>query len=184
MLPRWHCARFRANALRDQRLEDPGPVPRLFSNVALKPALTNASQSTSRRSCGELHHIPAKICANQPVPRSYCTFPAVWAKRTKILNAQGEAPNCLFTDKLGSYRVAVREVLVVVMPTYYTGTHRECAKMIGTDRALDPDRYFIVVPNLMGNGLSSSPSNSGAARGLTETHRHCHFRGRFGTLGR
>ena len=26
--------------------------------------------------------------------------------------------------------------------------------------ALDPDRYFIVIPNLFGNGLSSSPSNS------------------------
>ena len=29
----------------------------------------------------------------------------------KILNSQGESPNWLFTDKLGSYRVAVRDVL-------------------------------------------------------------------------
>ena len=26
---------------------------------------------------------------------------------------------------------------------------------------LDPDRYFIIIPNMFGNGLSSSPSNSG-----------------------
>jgi hypothetical protein len=26
--------------------------------------------------------------------------------------------------------------------------------------ALDPSRYFIVVPNMLGNGLSSSPSNT------------------------
>jgi homoserine O-acetyltransferase len=48
---------------------------------------------------------------------------------------------------------------VVLFPTYYTGTHRENARLIGKGRALDPERYFIVVPNMFGNGLSSSPSN-------------------------
>jgi pimeloyl-ACP methyl ester carboxylesterase len=28
------------------------------------------------------------------------------------------------------------------------------------ERALDPNRYFIIVPNMFGNGLSSSPSNT------------------------
>jgi homoserine O-acetyltransferase len=32
--------------------------------------------------------------------------------------------------------------------------------MIGPGRALDPARYFIIVPNMFGNGLSSSPSNT------------------------
>lgn len=49
---------------------------------------------------------------------------------------------------------------VVVMPTYYTGTHRDNAKLIGPGRALDPGRHFIVIPNLFGNALSSSPSNT------------------------
>jgi homoserine O-acetyltransferase len=48
---------------------------------------------------------------------------------------------------------------VVLFPTYYTGTHRENARMIGQGRALDPRRWFVVVPNLFGNGVSSSPSN-------------------------
>jgi homoserine O-acetyltransferase/O-succinyltransferase len=26
--------------------------------------------------------------------------------------------------------------------------------------ALDPAKYFIVIPNMLGNGLSSSPSNT------------------------
>jgi len=34
-------------------------------------------------------------------------------------------------------------------------------------RALDPERYFIVIPNLFGNGVSSSPSHAGAQRGRT-----------------
>ena len=47
----------------------------------------------------------------------------------------------------------------IVFPTYYTGTHRSNERLIGPGRALDSTRYFIVVPNLFGNGLSSSPSN-------------------------
>jgi homoserine O-acetyltransferase len=32
--------------------------------------------------------------------------------------------------------------------------------MIGPGLALDPSRYFIIIPNMLGNGLSSSPSNT------------------------
>lgn len=48
----------------------------------------------------------------------------------------------------------------VVFPTYYTGTHDSNARIIGPGRALDPARWFVVVPNLFGNGISSSPSNA------------------------
>ena len=49
----------------------------------------------------------------------------------------------------------------VLVPTWYTGTHNDNeAFLIGTERALNPDKYFIILPNLLGNGLSSSPSNA------------------------
>jgi homoserine O-acetyltransferase len=48
----------------------------------------------------------------------------------------------------------------VLLPTYYTGTHESYAKMIGPGRALDPEKWFIVIPNMLGNGLSTSPSNT------------------------
>ena len=32
-------------------------------------------------------------------------------------------------------------------------------EIFGGGTALDPARYFIIVPNMLGNGLSSSPSN-------------------------
>jgi homoserine O-acetyltransferase len=48
----------------------------------------------------------------------------------------------------------------VVLPTYYTGTHRSYAPLIGPGRALDPSLWFIVIPNLFGNGLSTSPSSA------------------------
>src|ERR1700687_1727794 len=48
----------------------------------------------------------------------------------------------------------------VLMPTYYGGRHINNEAMIGAGRALDPARWFIIVPNMLGNGLSSSPSNT------------------------
>jgi len=47
----------------------------------------------------------------------------------------------------------------VLFPTYYTGTHRDNAQLVQTGRALDPADWFVVIPNLFGNGVSSSPSN-------------------------
>jgi homoserine O-acetyltransferase len=46
----------------------------------------------------------------------------------------------------------------ILLPTFYGGTHADVVYLIGPDRALDPARYCIVVPNLFGNGVSSSPS--------------------------
>lgn len=51
----------------------------------------------------------------------------------------------------------------IVVPSYYTGTHRSYEPMIGPGRALDPEHYFIVLPNAFGNGVSSSPSNTSGA---------------------
>lgn len=48
----------------------------------------------------------------------------------------------------------------VLFMTPFGAHHSDIAFMIGAGRALDPERYFIVVPNLCGNGLSSSPSNA------------------------
>jgi homoserine O-acetyltransferase len=47
----------------------------------------------------------------------------------------------------------------VVYPTFYSGTHVENEWLIGEDMALDPRKYFIIVPNMFGNGISTSPSN-------------------------
>jgi homoserine O-acetyltransferase len=49
---------------------------------------------------------------------------------------------------------------VVLFPTRFSGRHGDNEYLIGEDKALDPRKYFIVVPNLFGNGVSSSPSNT------------------------
>ena len=49
---------------------------------------------------------------------------------------------------------------VIVMPTFYTGTHVRNEGYLRALPALDPSRYFIISINMFGNGLSSSPSNT------------------------
>jgi homoserine O-acetyltransferase len=48
----------------------------------------------------------------------------------------------------------------VLFPTRFGASHGENEFLIGTGKALDPDKYSILVPNLFGNGISSSPSNA------------------------
>ncbi len=47
----------------------------------------------------------------------------------------------------------------ILYPTSYAAHHSDIDWLIGPERILDPTRYFIVIPNMFGNGLSTSPSN-------------------------
>lgn len=49
---------------------------------------------------------------------------------------------------------------LIVIPTWFSGTSKDWEAYIGVGRALDPSKYFIVVINQIGNGLSTSPHNS------------------------
>ena len=49
---------------------------------------------------------------------------------------------------------------VIVYPTSYGARHPDLEWLIGPDGILDPARYFIVIMDQFGNGLSSSPSNT------------------------
>ncbi|MGI9293382.1 MAG: alpha/beta fold hydrolase [Pseudomonadales bacterium] len=51
---------------------------------------------------------------------------------------------------------------VIVLPTFYTGTHKRNVGFFGPGRAMDPARHFIVSVDMFGNGYSSSPSNTPA----------------------
>ena len=49
----------------------------------------------------------------------------------------------------------------ILITTWYSGTHQIFADVyIGPEHALNPDKYFIVVINQIGNGLSTSPHNT------------------------
>lgn len=48
---------------------------------------------------------------------------------------------------------------VILYPTSYGAQHSDIEWLIKPDSILDPSQYFIIIPNMFGNGLSTSPSN-------------------------
>lgn len=57
---------------------------------------------------------------------------------------------------------------VILIPTWFSGTSQGYEPYIGKNRALNPDKYFIIVVNQIGNGLSSSPHNSPAPIAISD----------------
>lgn len=86
----------------------------------------------------------------------------VFALGDVALQEGGELKNAQLAFRTWGKLNAARDNCIV-FPTYYTGNHNSNARMIGPDHALDPDQWFIVVPNQFGNGVSTSPSNADAA---------------------
>lgn len=52
---------------------------------------------------------------------------------------------------------------VILYPTSFSAQHHDTQWLVSREGVLDPQRYFIIIPNLFGNGLSSSPSNAAGA---------------------
>src|SRR5580765_6505131 len=48
----------------------------------------------------------------------------------------------------------------ILMVTAISGNHHRLDFLIGPGRALDTDKYFIICTDAIGNGLTTSPSNS------------------------
>ncbi len=49
---------------------------------------------------------------------------------------------------------------VILYMTSFSAHHTDMEWMVGPGKALDTAKYFVIIPNLFGNGLSSSPSNA------------------------
>ena len=49
---------------------------------------------------------------------------------------------------------------VILYPCSYTAQHPDMAWLIGPDGILDPTRWFIVIPNMFSNGLSSGAADT------------------------
>jgi homoserine O-acetyltransferase len=81
-----------------------------------------------------------------------------------LLLEEGDAlPGCqLAVATYGELNAAKDNAILV--PTWYSGTSGIIQQvLIGNGRALDPGRYFIIVVNQIGNGLSTSPHNAADA---------------------
>jgi homoserine O-acetyltransferase/O-succinyltransferase len=56
---------------------------------------------------------------------------------------------------------------VILYPTSYSAQHNDIDWLIRPDGILDPTQWLIIIPNMFGNGRSTSPSNNPAC-GLAE----------------
>ncbi len=76
-----------------------------------------------------------------------------------VLEEGGTLPNCkLAYTTFGELNAAKDNAILVT--TWYSGTQEIWARVyIGPEHALNPDKYFIVVINQIGSGLSVSPHN-------------------------
>ena len=68
---------------------------------------------------------------------------------------------------------------VIVYPTSYSAHHTDLEQLIGPEGVLDPTRWFIVIPNMFANGLSSSPSNNDRFPSLVTTADNVRAQQRF-----
>ena len=64
---------------------------------------------------------------------------------------------------------------VILYPTSYGAQHFDTEWLIGPGRVLDPTDWFIIIPNMFGNGLSSSPSNLAAPFGPDRSPDFTHW---------
>lgn len=67
---------------------------------------------------------------------------------------------------------------VVLYPTSYSAQHPDLEWLIGPDGILDPTRWFIVIPDMFANGLSSSPSNTESWPDLVTSWDNVHAQSR------
>jgi len=49
---------------------------------------------------------------------------------------------------------------VVLWPTWLTGSSKQLIPLTGPDGYVDPTHFFVILVDALGNGISSSPSNS------------------------
>jgi homoserine O-acetyltransferase/O-succinyltransferase len=59
---------------------------------------------------------------------------------------------------------------VILYPTSYGAQHSDIEWLIGRDAILDPTRWFVLIPNMFGNGASTSPSMLPAGTSFEVSH--------------
>jgi homoserine O-acetyltransferase len=103
--------------------------------------------------------------------------------RTALAHRPTDPPHQLY--RMGDFRLESGEVIkdfamsyvihgtlnarksnAILMVTAISGNHHRIDFLIGPGKALDPTKYFIVATDAIGNGLTTSPSNSQTQPGL------------------
>lgn len=96
-----------------------------------------------------------------------------------LLSAGGAAQETAKFAQLGDFRLENGEIIrdcrigyrtfgelnreksnAVLFPTWFTGTTNDLIDQVGPGKLIDSSQYFVIAVDALGNGVSSSPSNS------------------------
>lgn len=82
------------------------------------------------------------------------------------LTRGGTLPNCRLAYATHGKLNEARDN-AILFPVMFSGTSGSLKHYVGEGLALDPSKYFIVIPNQLGNGISSSPHNTPAPHAMS-----------------
>jgi homoserine O-acetyltransferase len=83
---------------------------------------------------------------------------------TFVLAGAGEIASCRMGYRTWGALNAERSNAVLI-PTWFGGTSRNIQGWVGADKLVDPAKYFVIAVDALGDGVSSSPSNSVSQHG-------------------
>jgi homoserine O-acetyltransferase len=121
------------------------------------------------------------------VGRGLCALALAWAVAPALAHGPNDPPHQSFP--IGDFKLESGEVIkdfaisyvthgtlnpqksnAVLMVTAISGNHHRIDFMIGAGKPLDPAKYFVVATDAIGNGLTTSPSNSKTQKGPAFPH--------------
>ncbi|MBX9701229.1 MAG: alpha/beta fold hydrolase [Acetobacteraceae bacterium] len=111
--------------------------------------------------------MPALDALVAPAPYAPETAPhRLWRTGRDFLLESGEAIEDFAVSYVTHGRLNAARDNAVLMVTAIGGNHHRLDFLIGPGKGLDPERHFIICADAIGNGLTSSPSNSARQPGL------------------
>ena len=54
----------------------------------------------------------------------------------------------------------------VLFPTWFTGTTADLVEWVGPGKLVDPSKHYVILVDAIGDGVSTSPSNSATQPGM------------------
>jgi len=100
------------------------------------------------------------------LPGSTAALEALADPDVKLFSLEGfklQSGSPIATDAKLAYRIhgeLKEDSKIILHPTSFDAVHTELVFNIGPGNTLDTDKYVVIIPNLMGNGVSYSPSNA------------------------
>jgi homoserine O-acetyltransferase len=127
----------------------PLPVPSAAATATPPPAPAVAVSQPER------HAAPVPLLAAEPDPQ-----PPLMGRLGDLPLTSGETlEDCQVEYRtLGSLNAEKSNV--VVWATWFGGITKDLVELVGPGRLVDSSKYYVVLVGALGNGISSSPSNS------------------------